>query len=375
MPLKRKIIMAVGGTGGHLFPAQALARQLRDNNIPVQVLFMGAGLNSSRYFSSREFPSIEIESATLFRRQISSLFPSFKRLLKGTWQSMRQLKKEKPALVIGFGSFHSFPVLMAATFCKVPFVLFESNVIPGKVNRLFSRWAQWTAVQFEEAQDKLKGKAVVAEMPLWDKDRISASMREDAARYFNLREDVTTILVFGGSQGARSINRLFCEAMQAWEGRPQLQIIHLTGDVTSCHEALLCYRRLGIPAQVKVFEDRMPLAWRIADFAICRAGAATMAELLAHRVPSLLIPYPYASDNHQFYNAQIMAQKIGGAMVIEEKNLSSDVLGVELKKILGEQGRKLKEMQQSITAFHQNAPRDPLFSLVEQMIEKTCYSH
>lgn len=372
MSLKRKIVLAVGGTGGHLFPAQALARQLRDRNIPVQVLFMGSGLSSSRYFSAREFPAIDIESATLFGRRFFSLLPTCKRLVKGTWQSMRQLKKEKAALVIGFGSFHAFPVLMAAVLCKIPLVLFESNAVPGKVNRLFSRWAKWTAVQFEEAQDQLKGKAVVTEMPLWDKDRISASVREDAARYFNLREDMTTILIFGGSQGARSINRLFCEAMQHWEGRPPLQVIHLTGDVASCHEALLCYRRLGIPAQVKVFEDRMPLAWRIADFAVCRAGASTMAELLAHRVPALLIPYPYATDNHQLCNAQIMAEKIGGGIVVEERALSAECLGSELKMILEGRGKKLHEMQQALDAFHQNALRHELFSLVEQMIEEIC---
>ncbi len=374
MSFKHKIVLAVGGTGGHLFPAQALARQLRDRNIPAQVLFMGAGLSSSRYFSAREFPAIDIESATLFGRRLGSLLPSCKRLLQGTWQSVRQLKKERPALVIGFGSFHAFPVMMAAVLCRIPLVLFESNAIPGKVNRLFSRWAEWTAVQFEETQELLRGKAVVVEMPLWDKDRISASMREDAARYFNLREDIKTILVFGGSQGARSINRLVCEAMQRWEGRPPLQVIHLTGDIASCHEALLTYRRLGIPAQVKVFEDRMPLAWMMADLAVCRAGAATMAELLAYHVPALLIPYPYAY-NHQLHNARIMAEKIGGAVVVEEKDLSADSLGRELKKILegqGDEGKNLHGMRQAIAAFHQSASRNELYSLVEQMIEETC---
>lgn len=370
MSLKRKIVLAVGGTGGHLFPAQALARQLRDRNIPVQVLFMGAGLSCSRYFNAREFPAIDVESATLFSRRLSTLFPSCKRLLKGIWQSMRQLKKERPALVIGFGSFHAFPVLVAAALCKIPILLFESNAIPGKVNRLFSRWAEWTAVQFEESKDYLKGNIVLTEMPLWDKDRIGTSLREDAARYFNLREDLRTILVFGGSQGARSINRLFCQAMQDWEGRPPLQIIHLTGDVASCHEAILCYRRLGIPAQVKVFEDRMPLAWRMADFAVCRAGAATMGELLAHRVPALMIPFPQAADNHQLFNAQIMAGKIGGGVVVEEKVLSSEILGKELKEIL--EGNKLTSMKQAIQHFQETTSRAELFALVQQMIEETC---
>lgn len=371
MPFKRKIVLAVGGTGGHIFPAQALAREFRERNIFVQVLFMGSGLSCSRYFSAREFPAIDVESATLFGHGPVSFFSACKRLFKGTWQSLRQLKKEKPALVIGFGSFHAFPVLLAAVLCRMPFILFESNAIPGKVNRFFSKWAIWTAVQFEEAKKHLKGKVVVANMPLWDKDRISQSIREDAARYFNLREDIKTILVFGGSQGARSINRLFCQAIEGWEGRPLLQVIHLTGDVTSCQEALLFYRRLGIPAQVKVFEDRMPLAWRMADLAVCRSGAATVAELLAHEVPALLIPYPHAADNHQLHNARIMAEKIGGAVVVEENALSSACLGLELKKILSHQGKKVQDMQQAIAHFQQTTTRLVLFSLVEQMINQT----
>lgn len=370
MVLKHKIVLAVGGTGGHLFPAQALARELRDQNIPVQVLFMGAGLSGSRYFSAREFPSIDVESATFFDRRFFSFISSCKRLLKGTWESLQQLKKERPIFVIGFGSFHTFPVLLAALLRGIPFVLFESNAIPGKVNRFFSKWAIWTAVQFEEARKHIKGNVIVVDMPLWDKDRISKSMREDAARYFNLREDVKTILVFGGSQGARSINKLFCQAIQNWGNPPSLQVIHLTGDVVSCQEALLCYRRLGIPAQVKVFEDRMPLAWMMADLAVCRSGAGTVAELLAHQVPALLIPYPHAADNHQMVNAQIMAEKIGGAVVVEERILSSEALGLELKKILEFQGKRLQEMQQAIAVFQETTSRNALFSLVKQMMDK-----
>ncbi len=370
MALKRKIVLAVGGTGGHIFPAQALAREFRDRHFPVQVLFMGSGLSCSRYFNAREFPAIDVESATLFGHHLFSFFSSCKRLIKGTWQSMRQLKKERPAFVIGFGSFHAFPVLLAAKLSRIPFILFESNAIPGKVNRFFSKWALWTAVQFEETKKYLKGKAIVTDMPLWDKDRIKESMREDAARYFNLREDIRTILVFGGSQGARSINRLFCGALEEWEGRPPLQVIHLTGDVASCQEALLFYRRLKVPAQVKVFEDRMPLAWRMADIAVCRSGAATVAELLAHEVPALLIPYPHAADNHQVHNARLMAEKIGGAVVVEENALSSSCLSLELKKIILEQGKKVHAMRQAIACFRQGRSGQALFSLIEQMLHQ-----
>ena len=148
---KRKVIFAVGGTGGHLFPAQALARDIKDKLPSTQVLFMGAGLSGSRYFFTREFPSIEIERAfTLFGKRIVDLFSASRKLLKGVWRSSAHLRKERPDLVVGFGSFHAFPVLLGAVINKIPIVLFESNVIPGRVIRFFSRFAKFTAVHFKK---------------------------------------------------------------------------------------------------------------------------------------------------------------------------------------------------------------------------------
>ncbi len=361
---KRKVVFAVGGTGGHLFPAQALAREVRDKLPSTHVLFMGSGLSNSRYFFTKEFPSIDIESSTIFGKKLFSLFHAANKVLKGVWKSIRHLKKEKPDLVIGFGSFHAFPVLLGALVNRIPIILFESNVIPGRVIRYFSRFAKVTAVQFKKARTHLKGEVLEAKMPLWDRDRLSESSREEAARYFNLRPEITTILIFGGSQGARAINRLICNAMQAWQQRPFFQVIHLTGDVAGCHEALLCYRRLGIPATVKVFEDRMPLAWRMADLAICRSGAATVAELLAYRVPALLIPYPHATDDHQMHNASVFVGEIGGGLVIPENQLSAERLVEELRELMKNQEAVLRKMRQSIVEFEEHIPRHTLFEIL-----------
>lgn len=369
---KRKIIFAVGGTGGHLYPAQALARQMRDGASSTQVLFMGTGLSNSRYFCAREFPSIDIESATVFGKKFIHLFTALRRLLKGMWKSARYLKKEKPDLVIGFGSFHAFPVLFGALINGIPIVLFESNVIPGRVIRYFSRFAKFTAVHFKKAGEHLKGSVVETEMPIWDRDRLSESNREEAARYFGLRSDLTTLLVFGGSQGARSINRLFCEAMQNWPGRPFFQVIHLTGDVASCHDALLCYRRLGIPALVKVFEDRMPLGWRMADLAICRSGAATMAELLAYRVPAVLVPYPHAADNHQMQNACVFVSEIKGAVLLPESKLNAESLRGELQELLKNHEASLKKMRESIVDFQEQSKRRILSDILKEILNSSC---
>jgi UDP-N-acetylglucosamine--N-acetylmuramyl-(pentapeptide) pyrophosphoryl-undecaprenol N-acetylglucosamine transferase len=368
-PQKRKIVFAVGGTGGHLFPAQALARELKDKLSSVHVLFMGSGLSTSRYFFAKEFPSIDIESSTVFGKKFIHLFGISRRLVRGIWKSIGHLRKEKPDLVVGFGSFHAFPVLVGALVNHIPIVLFESNVIPGRVIRYFSRFARCTAVQFSKAGEKLKGEVIQTRMPLWDRDRLNESTREEAARYFGLRAEMTTILIFGGSQGARSINRLFCQAMQQWPQRPSFQIIHLTGDVASCHEALLCYRRLGIPAQVKVFEDRMPLAWRIADLAICRSGAATIAELLAYRVPAILIPYPHATDDHQMHNARIFADEVQGAKLISENQLNAEILREKLITLMKNQEVMLKKMRDNIMDFEEHIPHNSLFEILKGILE------
>ena len=205
-------------------------------------------------------------------------------------------------------------------------------------------------------------------MPLWDRDRLSEFTREESAKYFDLRPDATTLLVFGGSQGARAINKLFCEAVQNWPQRPPFQVIHLTRRPASCQEALLCYRKLGIPAQVKVFEDRMTLAWRMADLAVCRSGAATIAELLAYRVPALLIPYPYATDDHQTHNAQDFVKEIQSALVLPEHLLNPQRLREELKELLKNQETGLKQMREAISRFEENSARSTLFSLLETLL-------
>jgi UDP-N-acetylglucosamine--N-acetylmuramyl-(pentapeptide) pyrophosphoryl-undecaprenol N-acetylglucosamine transferase len=362
---RRKIVFAVGGTGGHLFPAQALAREIKDRRAHLHVLFMGAGLNQSRFFFSKEFPSIDVCSATLTGKRPIAMCRAFYRLMKGSWKSLCHLRKESPDLIVGFGSFHAFPVLLAGLLLRIPIVLFESNVVPGRVIRFFSPFALFTAVQFERAGESLRGKSIPTKMPLWDRDRLSELQREEAARYFQLRDDMTTILVFGGSQGARAINRLFCEVVEHWP-RPDFQVIHLTGDVASCQDALLCYRKLGIPAQVKVFEDRMPLAWRLADLAVCRAGASTIAELLAYRVPAVLIPYPHATDDHQLYNAEDFAKDIKSAIVLEERTLDRKGLQEALHQLLSDQERELKEMRAAILHFEENRERATLSSLIER---------
>lgn len=344
---KFKIILAAGGTGGHLFPAQGLAMQLMREDPGIQLLFAGAGLAENVHFDREKFSFCAVASMTPFR---GNPLRSIKFLWKGIRESLNLLKEQKPDLVVGFGSFHSFPVLCAAAIKRVPFVLFASDSVPGKVIRLFSRRALFTGVFFEEAKSYLKGSSVEVDIPL-RKARTKLAA-EEARLKLGLKPDLPTLLVFGGSQGARQINNTVLQLL------PQLkeyQLIHLTGNDEMAGEV---QKHCQIPHYVRKFEPNMDLLWSAADLAICRSGAMTFAEVIFHEVPAILIPYPFASEQHQMKNAQILEQKVGGGICLPEQMLTPELL---LKTI---KNADIQKMKKAIGAYKQKQKKEELSRLV-----------
>lgn len=349
--MKKRVILTAGGTGGHLFPAQAVAESLASD---YEILFVGGGLATNPYFHREKFPFKEISTATFsLKNPLKALFRSAKITL-GLLNSISILRKFKPDLVIGFGSFYTLPMLLAALACKVPYILHEQNTIPGKVNRLFSRFAKVTATTFPKSSSYLKGKNQMVQFPL---RRPSQSFTEDSLDYFQLEQVKKTLLVFGGSQGALKISECFLEVAASLQF--PVQVIHLTGDTEFTRKAKDFYRAHNISACVKDFEPRMDLAWKIADGAVTRAGAATLSELVNYEVPAIVIPFPRASENHQEYNGDFFVEDVGGGRMILEKELSVDILTQSLRALLGDEGSQWK---QNICRYksHQQLP-----SLVE----------
>ena len=204
----KKIVFAAGGTGGHLFPAQALAEQLLRQKADIELLFAGAKLSENTYFDKTKFAYQDIISATPFRGGLLKALKSLAILFRGIRESIRFLNQQKPDVVVGFGSFHAFPVLCAAALKRIPIILFESNAIPGKVIRLFSKRALLTGIFFSEAQNHLKGKTVDVEIPKKNIHSRTTMHQQEARRLFQLDPNRLTLLVFGGSQGAKNINQL-----------------------------------------------------------------------------------------------------------------------------------------------------------------------
>lgn len=305
---KKRVILSAGGTGGHLFPAKAVADELKES---CELLFVAGGLSKTPYFD-RSFAYQEIQTATFsFSHPIQVLKGGMK-LAKGIVQSRRILKTFQPDLVVGFGSFYTLPLLVAAKLEKIPILLHEQNALPGKVNRLFSRFATKTGITFPGSGRYLKGESIEVAFPL------RQSQGGSPWDYFGL-EKKPTMLVFGGSQGSKAINEEMIRSAKAFA---HYQVIHFVGKHGDVRATQMAYEAARITHRVKEFEGRFDLALQIADLAICRAGASTIAELIANTLPAVLIPFPFASDNHQVNNATFFTDVVGGGKMLLEKDIN-----------------------------------------------------
>ncbi len=299
------IVISAGGTGGHLIPAQQLAQELTGNNI----VFMAKGLGSNYNFQ-KKFAFQEVESSPINKRR---LFTAFFDISKGILQSIRFFLKFKPDVVVGFGSYYSFPVLVAAYLMRKPIVLFEANTSMGKVNRFFEKKAKVVACQF--GKKRRENYQMVPLLPWSSLQKIDKS---EARKKLSL-QNIYTILVFGGSQGANFINENFCEAALILKESFNFQIIHLCGSEKCAKEIKSFYDENGIVSYVNSYEKDMGTVYSASDLAICRSGAGTICELIFFEIPSILIPLSYSSENHQEYNAFFMQEIKGGITILENK--------------------------------------------------------
>ncbi|HEX2025181.1 MAG TPA: UDP-N-acetylglucosamine--N-acetylmuramyl-(pentapeptide) pyrophosphoryl-undecaprenol N-acetylglucosamine transferase, partial [Actinomycetota bacterium] len=255
-------------------------------------------------------------------------------------------------VVIGMGGFVSVPVALAARLERVPLIVHEQNALPGLANRVAARWARTVALSFAEAADRFprRARTVVTGNPVRASiARVPSERRplaEEARRVLDLDDDRRTVVVFGGSQGALRLNRAAVELAGLLAPRGDLQLVVLTGP--QHHDDVR--RRLPPPSSLIVrtsaFLDRMELAYAAADLVVCRAGATTVAELTACGLPSILIPYPYATGRHQEANARAL-QRAGAAEVVLDDAATGETLQRGIASILDDAGRLLSMSRSS----------------------------
>lgn len=356
----KKIVITAGGTGGHLYPAQALAQQLRKESSAMEVLFIAGGLSRNRHFDKAAFSYEDIPCSPLLSLNPLKSAKGLINLIKGFKQSLGILKRNKPEVVIGFGSFYTVPILLAAKWLKIPIILHEANSVPGRANQWLSSLATVIALHFPSTASFFKGRTVEVGLPLREGYSLGAIPRDEALSYYGLSSQRQTLLVFGGSQGARAINQLVPPCMKGFS----LQVIHFTGDLKVAEELTTFYSAHSIPAIVKPLETQMQMAWSAADFFIGRSGASTIAEAIEFEVPGILIPYPYATDNHQEKNADFLVHTVGSAWKLLESEINPAKLEETIKSFFAQD--QILTFKKALKAYKQRPHQMTLCQLIHQ---------
>ncbi len=334
-----RVVLTGGGTGGHIYPAIAIGRDLQKKLPGVEIMYIGTSKGLEADIVPKEglsFRTIEVESLP---RTISlkTLRTGYK-LFQGFWGAGKLLRQFRPQLVIGTGGYVCGPVVLTAALMGIPAVIHEQNALPGITNKMLARFVKVVLATFPESKKYFPDTATVEVTGLPIRPGIISVSREQGARAFGLDSTKFTILVTGGSRGARSINMAMVDVLGRLVKRQDIQIIMATGTATY-EEFLTKVREKGLDLTgvhniiIKPYLYQMEEALAAADLCICRAGAAFLSELLAKGKPSILIPYPFAAENHQEYNARAVAQK-GAAVAILDKELTGEKLWGELERLL-----------------------------------------
>jgi UDP-N-acetylglucosamine--N-acetylmuramyl-(pentapeptide) pyrophosphoryl-undecaprenol N-acetylglucosamine transferase len=354
---RKRFLLAGGGTGGHIYPALSICRELLARYPDADILFVGGkrGLESDLVPKAGfKFRAITVSG---FERRFSlDTLATAGRAVAGLFQSIAIVRKFRPNAAVGTGGYASGPAMLAAAMLGVPVVIHEQNVVPGATNRLLSKWAQTVAVSWEESKKYLARpeRSVLTGNPI--RPEIVTAEREESAASFGLDPRRPTVLAFGGSQGARRINTAFIGTLPSLAAQYNAQFMLATGsdkfeesmDLVSGSGLRVSISSDGIGRSdsgdiiIMPYIYNMPKALACADLAICRAGAITIAELAARGVPALLVPHPHVPDNVQEKNARAMEAR-GAARVILDAELDSTVLESEVGSLLSSE-RALRGM-------------------------------
>ena len=321
-----RVLIAAGGTGGHVFPALAVARALAAHGWHAEWVGTDRGLES-RVVPDAGFALHILRFTGLRGKGLAAWFSLPLRLAKA-WSDARQiLQRVKPQVVVAFGGYVTFPVGLAARWSGIPLCVHEQNAVMGTANRWLARLAHRVFISFPKTRFA-PTKALLVGNPV--RQEITA-LSEPGQRYAD-RHDALRVLVLGGSLGARAINRLLPEAVAcAKQKGVALQIRHQTGH-QDLQAVIAHYQKLGIRAECTAFIDDMTSAYAWADLLICRAGASTVSEICAAGVAALFIPLPSAIDDHQTANAAFLSEK-DAAWLMREARLTPDVLGQRLAEL------------------------------------------
>ncbi|MBC7333521.1 MAG: undecaprenyldiphospho-muramoylpentapeptide beta-N-acetylglucosaminyltransferase [Actinobacteria bacterium] len=360
--LEKKILICGGGTAGHIYPAVAIIEHIRKNYPATKLVYVGTERGMEKEFISRlgvDFRKIKatgLASGGNFFKRVLVLLKFLFFVTFGFLQSTRIVLESKPDLVLGMGGYVCVPVLLACIVLGKKFVLHEQNYIPGRVNRIFSRFARKIFVSFDETKRFLKvseNRVIFSGNPVRESIKKFSLIEPDYEKW-GLEKQRFTVVAFGGSLGAEKINNV------------TIGLYHFYRDCSHIQFLLICGERFYKDLEKRVgsirdnkdrlvfrifpYVHEMEEIYRIADLIISRAGANTIAELSFCNIPAILIPYPWAIENHQYHNANFLARNGKGILILDSE-LSEKVLVNTIESLLADDRRKYKKMKEKIMGF------------------------
>ena len=362
-----RVLIAAGGTGGHIYPGIAVAKEILRRSPESKIRFVGTahGLEN-RLVPQAGFELSLIESAGLKNVGPVAQARGLLVLPKSFWSARSLIKAFQPDVVIGAGGYVSGPVVLTAALLKVPTLVMESNALPGWTNRVLARFVDQAAVSFDEALPFFRGKARVTGNPVRREFFEIPAKQREPGRF--------SILIFGGSQGARAINEGIIAALPSLESlKSTLRIKHQTGPA-DLEKVKSAYLNAGWSEQadVRSYIDNMMADFAEADLVICRAGATTTAELIAAGKASIMIPFPFAADDHQRKNAEAL-EAAGASKMILQRDLSGERLAKEIR-VLAESPRQLDQMEDASRKLAHGDAAASVVDMIEELSHKKAQS-
>ena len=360
-----KYLISGGGTGGHVNPGLAIAKEIIKNEPDAEILFVGTKNGLESKLIPREGFNIEFIEVSGFKRKLSlDTFKTIAKLLKSFSYIGKILKEYKPDAVIGTGGYVCGPVVYLASKKKIPTLIHEQNAFPGVTNKILSRYVNAVAISFEEARQKFKGKAKISftgnpvRAELFDQDRNKSREK------LQIPDNKPLVVVFGGSLGAEHLNECVIDIINLHSTELPYCLLLATG--MKHYDKVMERIKVELPPNIIVepYLYNMGEVLAASDLAVCRGGAITISELSALGVPSILVPSPFVAENHQEHNARALENK-GAAVVILQEQLTSDILYGQIQKLISNRDLRIKMASNARKAGIKGAASE-IYSLLKE---------
>ncbi|MCT4605364.1 MAG: undecaprenyldiphospho-muramoylpentapeptide beta-N-acetylglucosaminyltransferase [Marinisporobacter sp.] len=365
-----KVLISGGGTGGHIYPAIAIANKIREEIKGVQIVFVGTKKGLESELVPKAGYKLETITVSGFKRKLSiDTLTSIKDLFIGIKDAAKIIKKFKPDLVIGTGGYVCGPVVFIASLLNIKTVIHEQNVIPGMTNKILGKFVNKILVSFEESKEYFSSNKIVVTGNPVRKDFIDVN-KKACRRALRIDPDDFVVMAFGGSRGAKKINETMAKVIRNFNGQKDIRLILVTG--STHYEAVLNMinkKNFKMRENIKVMEYVHDMAKYMgaSDLVICRAGAITLAEVTAMGLPTILIPSPYVANNHQEFNAKVL-EKNGASVLLTENELTDQKIIRLLNAFLSDK-KSLKEMEVKSKELSKPNATDMIYTNILNLIK------